>query len=181
MSMVTRAAVVLVSGSLVVSGCAKSTMMPIRALADDPKPYTSVSVSVETKVAEDVGKEISELQGEIVSKTREMKRFQEVTLAGSTPPTEGLWVKANVIGVRKVGGGMRFLIGAFAGRASLVTDVEFVDAATGQSLGSYSFKEETGSSGMAGTTTDSVRKTAKAIAKFLADHFATPPPATATR
>ncbi len=160
---------------IVLSGCASSTMAPIKTMDTGTRSYRSVRISVESKVAEDVSKEISDLQGEIVSHIRDSKRFGDVTLAGQdTAHAEGLLVKASVIGIRKVGGGTRFFLGALAGKASLTTDVEFVDGASGTLLGSYGLKEKTGSSGMAGTTGDCVKKTAKAIAKLSAERFSEP-------
>lgn len=158
------------------SGCAKSTLLPLHEIDSGAHPYSAVMVSVDAKVAEDVSKEVSDLQGEVISELRKQKRFQEVALLDSNNTGERLLVKASVIGIRKVGGGARLFLGAFAGEAYLATDVEFVDAATGKSLGAYSIKEQTGSSGYAGTTSESVKKTAKSIAKLAASHFATPLP-----
>ena len=153
------------------AGCASSTLVPMKTMSTEVRTYRSVRVSVESRVAQDVTKEISTLQGEIVSRIRAAKRFEDVALVDTTA-SDGLLVKTSVIGVRKVGGGTRFLLGAFAGKASITADVEFVDAASGAVLGSYSVKEKTGSSGFAGTTGDCVEKAAKAIAKLTTEHFA---------
>lgn len=177
----TSAALALAAGAILLSGCASSTLVPIKTLDTEVRPYRTVRVSVESKVAEDVSKEISDLQGEIVSRIRETKRFDEVTLAQDTTGAEGLLVKTSVVGIRKVGGGARLLLGALAGKASISTDVEFVDAASGTVVGSYSIKEKTGSSGVAGTTGDCVEKAAKAIAKLTAERFSGPTATTITK
>lgn len=177
----TIAAFALAAGAVLLSGCASSTLVPIKTMDTEIRPYRSVRISVESKVAQDVSKEVSQLQGEIVSRIREMKRFDEVTLAQDTTSAEGLLVRTSVIGIRRVGGGARLLLGAFAGKASISTDVQFVDAASGTVMGSYSINEKTGSSGIAGTTGDCVEKAAKAIAKLTAERFSAPTATTANK
>src|SRR5437899_315363 len=107
----TVAALALAAGATLLSGCASSTLVPIKTLDTEVRPYRSVRISVESKVAQDVSKEISQLQGEIVSRIRETKRFDEVTLAQDTTGTAGLLVRTSVIGIRKVGaGGLNFSV-----------------------------------------------------------------------
>ena len=67
--------------------------------------------------------------------------------------------------------GARFMLGAFAGKATMTTDVDFIDAASGKTLGSYSIKGKSGGTGVSGGTSDAVKKAAEGIAQVISENF----------
>jgi hypothetical protein len=54
----------------------------------------------------------------------------------------------------------------------MTCDFSLVDAANGTTLGAYSVKGESGSTGYSGGTSDAVKKTAEGIAKVIKSNYA---------
>jgi hypothetical protein len=151
------------------AGCsARSKLTPRRPLDARLGSYSSVLVSVESRVTEDAQKELSDLEGLVVSRVKSLNAFESVQLgAGADPPPGALLVNITISRLKKVGGTKRFMLGAFAGRASMSADVSFADAASGKVLGAFTVTGESGGSGYAGGTRDAVEKTAQGIADLI--------------
>ena len=162
-------------------GCAGTTMVPIKALDDNLATYNTVVVSVKSKVAEDVDDQLDDLREETIARISKLKLFDLVTFADGAQANPGhLWIDISITQARKVGGASRFWLGMFAGKASMTTETKFIDAVTGDILGVYKIKGETGSTGSSGTTSQAVEKTADGIVKVIKEKY-TPPAAVTTR
>jgi hypothetical protein len=160
------------AGFLVVAlGCAGSRMATFRPLDTDLRPYSSFAFAVETKVTEDVTMEMTALEEQVILKVKELTLFQAVTLGEPEQPSEAtLFVKAVISQIKKVSGSKRFFMGAFAGKASMTTDIFFIDAATGETLGAYSVTGESGGTGVSGGTNEAILKAAEGIAQIISEH-----------
>jgi hypothetical protein len=130
-------------------------------------------------VTADVRKESSDLEGLVVSKIKALNAFKSVQLqsgpaakGAAKPAARTLLVKVVIAHVKKVGGTKRFMLGVGAGRASMTTEITFVQARTGEELGSYSVTGESGGSAFSGGTSDAVQKTAEGIADVISKSFA---------
>jgi hypothetical protein len=158
---------------LVLAGCtARTQMVPLESLDTNLSPYTRAVVTAETAIAEDVTQELSVLKELTLTKLKELNTFQEVRLGAPEDAAPGtLHVKITISKIKKVSGGARFMLGAFAGRATMTTDVLFIDAASGKTLGSYSITGESGGTGYSGGTSDAVKKTAEGIAQVVSEHY----------
>lgn len=60
---------------------------------------------------------------------------------------------------------------AEAGRASMTTDISFVDGPSGRTLGAFSVTGQSGGTGLSGGTGDAVKKTADGIAELIAANY----------
>ena len=117
-------------------------------------------------------KEITDLEYMVANNIKELNIFQDVTLGDYSETSEStLLVKLSIMKIKKVGGFERFMLGAFAGKASMTTDVVFVDAASGKELGSYSVTGQSGGTGVSGGTSDAVREAAEGVAKVISENF----------
>lgn len=155
------------------AGCtAKTEMVPIEPLTADLSPYTKVVITTETMVTEDVSQEITDLEQLTLKKLQELGVFEDIRLGDTEVPAEGT-LKVNIViaKIKKVSGGARFMLGAFAGRASMTTDVFFIDAMSGKELGSYTVTGQSGGTGYSGGTSDAVKKTAEGIAKIISENY----------
>ncbi len=155
------------------AGCtAKTEMVPIEPLTADLSPYTKVVITTETMVTEDVSQEITDLEQLTLKKLQELGVFEDIRLGDTEVPAEGT-LKVNIViaKIKKVSGGARFMLGAFAGRASMTTDVFFIDAMRGKELGSYTITGQSGGTGYSGGTSDAVKKTAEGIAKIISENY----------
>jgi len=192
---------VLLSGLLACS--ARSKVVAVDPLEGSLASYTDVVVAVESRVSEDVAKEMSDLEGLTVAKIKALASFKTVQVQNpaadppakpatasakaspaaakpkATPPKAAsprpsdkvLLVKLAVTDAKKVGGNKRFMLGAFAGRARMTTEISFVHARTGKVLGTYMVTGESGGSGFSGGTSDAVQKAATAAGDLVAQNF----------
>jgi hypothetical protein len=166
--------VVIVSFLLILfGGCGpKTEMIAIEPVTADLSPYTNVLISAEAAVTEDVSQELSDLEHLTVQKLQELQRFDNIRLGDPEEAPDGtLLIKISISNIKKVSSGARFMLGAFAGKASMTTTVVFVDTASGKELGSYSITGETGGTGLSGNTATAVRKTAEGIVQVISENY----------
>lgn len=166
--------ILIVTALLVMlGGCAAGyKMMPLRPLETDLQSYSSVILSVESDVTEDVQKEITDLEELALAKIKALNIYKSAELGEGTEAGEGtIIVKATIKEIKKVSGFTRFMAGAFAGRASMTTEVSFIDASSKKTLGTYSITGESGGTGMSGGTSDAVKKAAEGIAETLQKNY----------
>ena len=159
--------------SIILAGCTAShKMVSIEPSESDLRSYSAVVLSVESNVADDVQKEMTDLEKLAVAKIKALNIFKSVQLGnGERAPAGTLVVKASISKMRKVSGTSRFMVGAFAGRASMTMDVILSDAVTKESIGSYSITGQSGGTGVSGGTSDAVNKAAEGIADLLANNY----------
>lgn len=151
-------------------GCtAGFKMVPVNPLPEGGlRTYSSVVLSVESNVTEDVQKEMNDLEELAIKKIKALGIYQSARLGEAADAGEGtIIVKAAISQIKKVSGFTRFMAGAFAGRASMTTDVSFIDAPSKKVLGTYSITGESGGTGYSGGTSDAVVKAAEGIADIL--------------
>lgn len=158
---------------LLIAGCtASSRMVSVKDLDTDLNIYSSIVISVESYVAEDVTKEITDLEMLVAEKVNEIGLFQNIILADTTDaPENTLLVRLAITQIKKVSSGKRFMLGAFAGRATMTTDILFLDLASGKKLGSYLVTGESGGTGISGDTSDAVKKAAEGVTELISQNF----------
>lgn len=156
-------------------GCAaKSQMVPNLNLDTNLSNYPICVFSVESHVTQDINKELDELKSEIFEKISLLGVFRSIQFASDCEKAEGcLLVVISISDIKKVSGAKRFFLGAFAGRANVKADITFIDAATQETIGSYTVIGESGGTGLSGGTADAIRKTSEAIAKIIKDNYRT--------
>jgi hypothetical protein len=166
-------AVGLIALQVFLSGCAaRSQLVSVQPVVTDLGTYSSVVLWVQSGVADDVEQEMSDLEGLTLSRIKALNLVEDVQLGegiGGQPGT--LIVKATISEMKKVSGTRRVLLGAFAGRASMTTEILLVDAATGKTLGSFSVTGQSGGAGVSGGTSDAVQKAAQGIADIIAQNY----------
>lgn len=157
----------------VLAGCtASNKWTPVRPMDTDLSPYSSVVISVESLVDKDVEKEMSDLEYRVADNITELGLFRDVSLGGGSGAGEGtLLVRISIKKIKRVSGMDRFMGGALAGKASMTTDVLFIDAATGKELGLYTVTGKSGGTGLSGGTSDAVRETAECVASVIAENY----------
>jgi len=156
-------------------GCAaKFETIPVQPLElASTLPYSSIYIlNVEPNVAEDVSKEISELEIELVERIRELEVVPRVALGdGSATPRDALLIDISISHIRKVTRWKRLFLREWAGRASLRASVDFIEGNTGTHLGSYQVVGESGCGEFSGGTGDAVEKTAEAIVGIVVENY----------
>jgi hypothetical protein len=158
----------------VIGGCtASSKLAPVEPLEAPLSHYSSVIVSVESFVKEDLDREINDLEHLTVKEINKLNIFQDVSLGDGAEKSENtLLVKVSIMYVDKVSGSERFWLGVFAGQASIKADILFIDAQTGEKLGSYIVTGQSGGVDWSGGTSDAVRETAEGIASVISEYIA---------
>lgn len=171
-SMSARSAMLLIVLAICAGCTAQSKMVAIDPLDTDLSPYVLVVLSVQPGVAEDVEKEISNLEYYTAKEINKLEIFEKVELSDLPGSSEGtLFIRIVISQIKKVSDGERFWGGAFAGRASMTTEISFIDAASRKTLGSYTVTGESGGMGVSGGTGEAVRETAKGIADVISKNF----------
>jgi hypothetical protein len=156
---------------LFLSGCAGSSMLVRQSLKKDLTPYRILNFAVDSKLAEDVSEEQSNLEAEVAARVKKLNFFSSVELGEPKDSSmDRLFVKATISDIRKVSGTARFLAGAFAGQASLTTDVLFIDLVAKDTLGSFQVKGQSGGTGLSGGTGDAVKKCAQGLVDLISKH-----------
>lgn len=162
----------LLLATMILTSCAGTYMTLRQPFETDLGPFSSFVFSVESNVTDDVTKEMADLEERVLSKVKSLNLFQNVELGDEPEPTQGkLHVTATITHIKKVSGMTRFFLGVFAGKASMTTDVIFLDAATGKAIGSFSVTGESGGTGLSGGTSDAVEKTAEGIAGLISKNY----------
>jgi hypothetical protein len=159
---------------ILVAGCTSTFQMtPKSPLNAKLNNYNKVYLSVESNVTDDVEKELSDLRGLTLSKILSLNAFNKVQLASATDVYNkgSLLLKVTISDVRKVSGANRFMLGAFAGKASMNVYIEFIDALKNKSIGSYTATGSSGGTGYSGGTSDAVKKTVEAIMDVIKNNL----------
>ena len=129
--------------------------------------YKRIVVNVTSSV-EEASTETVQIENMIISSLRNMNAFQSVTSASSGSTDGDLRLNANISDMRKVSGGKRAVLGAFAGRGNLVVDVKLVDARTSNQVGAFTAQGTTsGGTVFAGTTEQAIELAVKQIADYV--------------
>lgn len=159
-------------GLLLQVGCAGSKSLAVRPIESKLSAFTTIYFSTESSIVEDVSQQMDDLEVEFLERLNKEGYFPSALLGTCTENCEkALIIKAVVSSVKKVSGTSRFFLGAFAGKASLTTEVTFIDGGTGATIGSYEVTGKSGGTGYSGGTGDAVKKTAKAIVKLIRENF----------
>ena len=152
--------------------CAGETAKVKQEIKEDPSSYKVLAFSAESKVAEDMTKELSDLTSRVVQEVTERKLFQSVVAGnGRGSQAKALHAHATIIDVHKVSGGERFWAGAFAGKAHIQANVVFKNAATGKVLGEWFVEGKSGSTGVSGGTGSAIAHFAEAFADKLEERI----------
>ena len=155
-------------------GCiaARNQMVPNLALDTSLSNYPVCVFSVESQMSQDMNKELSVLKKDIFEKVSNLNIFRSIQFARDCEKAEGcLLVVVSISEIKKVSGVKRFFLGVFAGRAMMKADITFIDAATQETIGSYTITGESGGSGMSGGTGDAIRKTSQAIVEIIQKNY----------
>jgi hypothetical protein len=157
----------------VIGGCtAASKLAPVETPEATLSQYLTVIVSVESFVKEDLEREINDLEHLTVKEINKLDVFRDVSVGEGTETSENtLLVKVSIMDVNKVSGSERYWLGVFAGQAALKADIVFVDAQSGEKLGSYMVTGQSGGVDWSGGTSDAVRETAEGIASVISEYI----------
>ncbi len=154
---------------LLLGGCASTGSLHVITpttvkLAD----YKTLLFHASSQVPES-GEEVIQLESITIAKLRENGLFDKVVAGSASPDAPAdLQLNAKIVELKKVGAGARVMLGALAGRAGIVVDVELIDMKAGKIIGA--FKAEGKSSGgtvFAGTTSQAIERAAEQIVEFL--------------
>jgi hypothetical protein len=162
-----------VASFLLLAGCTSSgRIVPVSQIDSDLNSYSVLVFTAEPHVAEDITLQLLKLERLVINNVQKLNYFSEIQLGEEDPHGQGaLIVRALVIKIRKVSESARFWGGIFAGRASIKADVEFVDAETGATLGTYTVVGKSGGVGYSGGTDDALEEAADQIAKIIKEHY----------
>jgi len=159
-------------------GCATVNTIPVHSL--EPLgmfPFSAIVLDVDQNVAEDAQQQAFDLQIRVVEELNRTAAIPEVRLSHPDVSDDGaLLVRVSVEGMRKVSGAARFFLGSFAGKASMTTEVTFLDGSSGEMLGIYQITGKSGGSGMSGGTDDAVVQTADGIVAIICETYGFTPP-----
>jgi hypothetical protein len=149
-------------------GCASSNFVALEPIEQPINSYTTVYLSSESDVAEDISDELFKFDEIAAKKLTKANLFKQVTIGTCDSNCERtLNVKMTVTFIKKVSGTARFFLGAFAGEASLEANATITDAATKKVLGTYELRGTSGKSGMSGDTKSALQHAATALVKML--------------
>jgi len=155
---------------LALPGCsARSKTVTGQAIQTDLRAFKILALQVDAAVSQDAEKEKAELVSETVTRIKNRRVFDDVRIATANENTPGtLLMKATITRLKKIGGGKRMMLGAFAGRANVTVRVQLIDAGTGKEIGASTVTGESGGTGISGGTGDAISKVAEALAKLVA-------------
>lgn len=160
--------------TIFITACASSELLIKKPLEVKLNQYTNFVFQAKSSVADDVSGEITDLEAAAIKRVQELKLFKTTELGDSVKVNnaEGtLFVKAVITDINKVSGLTRFLIGAFAGKASMTIDVSFIDAKTGKSIGEFSITGKSGGTGYAGGTSEAIDMTVNKIVEVVSQNY----------
>lgn len=169
-------------GALLASCTPSLQTAPQTELAADLSVYNTAILRVTSNTADEMVQAQSIFGALLVMRINDLHQFRRVTLADSSVADSGaLLITIAVSGIRKVSPLKRAMLGAFAGRAQMTADVEFVDATSQRSLGAYTVKGQSGGMGYSGGTEEASGQLANAVAELIARHRAPAPVGSANR
>jgi hypothetical protein len=156
----------------ILAGCAGSQLVTKKPIEGKLGSFSTLYFMAEPDVAEDVSKEITQLEERVISKLKKKGLFKDVQLGDVADSSAGtLQIKATISEIKKVSGTQRFFGGAFAGKAYMLVEVAFIDVAAGKTIGSYSIKGKSGGTGMSGGTGEAIWKTGDAIVDLISNNY----------
>jgi len=157
---------------LATTGCASSYLTINKPLSrgTDLKAYDCLAVEISPTPGG--WKQIAdEIEAGLLQKLRGTAGFPKVERFIDLSRPDRLILRVSLQEVTEVSGGKRFMMGAAAGRAEIVADVELIDERTGAVLSSAEVQAETGShSIMAGTTHQAVDRVVIEIVNFIPEY-----------
>lgn len=163
---------VLLTLVAIIVGCASSELVVRKPLETKLNQYSKFIFNAESNVTEDVAEEIASLEELAINRVIELNLFKTTELGSGENADDGsLVVKAVITEINKVSGLTRFLIGAFAGKASMTIDITFHDAKTGVLLGEYDITGKSGGTGYAGGTNEAISMAVDKIAEVLSQNY----------
>ena len=116
--------------------------------------------------------EITNLEERVIKKLKEKNLFQNIQLGEVTDSSGGtLQAKATISEIKKVSDTQRFFGGAFAGKASMMIELTFIDIAAGKTIGTYTITGKSGGTGMSGGTRDAIYKTGDEIVALIVNNY----------
>jgi len=152
-----------------VAACGSTRLTPRLVLEQPLTQYRTVHFAAEAAVAEDVSKQLSDLEEKVLKQLTKEELFQTVLLGKCTDScSNAVNVIAMLTDIRKVSSFARIMIGMWAGKATMTSEVNFVDGASGRILGTYYVHAEDANQGDTGSL---VSRTAKAIVKLIKTNF----------
>jgi len=154
---------------LTATGCASSYLTINKPLSRDAKLSSYDCLVVEISPTPRGWKQIAEeIEAGLLQKLRGTAGFPKVERFIDLSRPDRLILRVSLQELTEVSGGKRFMMGAAAGRAEIVADVELIDERTGAVLSSAEVQAETGShSIMAGTTHQAVDKVVDEIVDLI--------------
>ncbi len=163
---------------LLLASCASVNTIPVMTMEPiGGFPYESIVLDVVPATAENTREQTTDLEIRVAEELRDVEQIPEVRLAHpDVEPGNALVVKVSIKGIRKVSGVSRFFLGAFAGKASMNTEVTFVDGPTEKTLGIYEITGKSGGSGVSGGTDEAVVQTADGIVDIICETYGIKPP-----
>lgn len=162
---------VLLIAALVVVGCAsKGTIVTTQPLAAKTSDFKTMLINISSQVP-GAEMEKTKLESMLVSTLRQNRKFEKV-IAGSVADAEevsvDLHVNVTILKLRRVNSGDRVMVGALAGRAKLVCDVELVNAADSTKIGAFRAQgKSSGGSVFAKGTDQAIRRAAEKIIEYI--------------
>lgn len=153
----------------VVAGCAATGSVVV---SKQPSVSLSTFRCLEVAVTSDYSgsEELTTLvEGLVIGKLRKKNLFEEVISGRSISKEKvDLQLKVSFADIKRVSGESRAWLGALAGRASLVTYVELINASSKELLASANIEgKSSGGSVFAGTTHQAAGKLADTIVDFV--------------
>ncbi len=151
------------------SGCAATGKIEqLQPISVDMNNYDRVVVNVTSQVS-GAEQEINLLQATVVKKIKQRGQFKEVISAdNSQPASAGLELDSTIIALKKVDSSMRMMLGALAGQAHVVVDVELIDIPSAAGVGEFQAEgKSSGGSIFAGTTEQAIDLAAEKIVNCI--------------
>ena len=158
---------------LVMGGCATPTahLTPIQPLEPAASiPFRAIFINVESNTAEDIYEEVADVAYKLAERIRELNAVSQVIQAEhSEVGQDELLIRLSISEIRKVGGVKRFILGIFAGKASMTSTAEFIDGNTQERIGNYEIIGDTPAN--SGTTANAIALTVTAIVDILKETY----------
>jgi hypothetical protein len=135
------ASIALLVGSLAVSGCTGTTVLPSVAHQDAVKKYSTVAVGDITGSDELWHNYAIEIHRALATELTESKSFSQVQDPAPRPPSiDALVISGHITDVDKGSAAARWIVGFGAGRAHMTAEFELKDGG-GNRIGTYSVRK----------------------------------------
>lgn len=168
MKNLTLSSIVLLLLGLFLFGCASSEMVTKKSLGMKLNNFNTLYFSAESVIPDSLTQEIANFNDTFMKCIKEANMFKDVQLGNFNKAADGtLIVKAEITDINRVGSMSHFLIGMWAGKASMTVDLSFIDSATGNVIGSFEVTGKSGNNAYAGGTGSAIDKTAESIVDLI--------------